>query len=170
MGCKLTSMAADFSFDIVSRVDQQEVRNAVDQAQKELANRWDLKNTNTEIEFEKDNILLRAGDEGKLAQVRDILLSKLIKRGVDSRQVEWGKEEAATGLTVKQDVKFKTGIAMDQAKALVKKIKDSGVKVNAQIQGEEVRCSSKNKDDLQKAIQHVKGLDLDYPVDFVNFR
>lgn len=162
--------SSEFSFDVVSRVDQQEVRNAVDQAQKELMNRWDLKNTNTEIEFEKDQILIRGGDEGKLSQVRDILLSKFIRRGIDSRQVEWGKEEPATGMTVKQDVKFKTGIKMDEAKALVKKIKDSGVKVNAQIQGEEVRVSSKSKDDLQKAITYIKGLDLDYPVDFVNYR
>lgn len=163
-------MAQEFSFDVVSRVDKQEVKNAVDQAQKELANRWDLKGTNTEIEFEKENIELVAGDEGKLQQVRDILLSKLFKRGVDSRSVEFGKEEPASGLTVRQKVTFSVGIPMEKAKALAKKVKDSGLKVHAQVQGEEVRVSGKSKDDLQKAMALIKGLELDYPVDFVNFR
>jgi cyclic-di-GMP-binding protein len=161
---------AESSFDVVSRVNQQEVRNAVDQAQKELMNRWDLKGTNTEIEFEKDEITLLAGDEGKLSQVRDILFSKCLKRGIDARQIEYGKEEPATGMTVKQKVTFKVGIPIDKAKALVKQIKDGGPKVNAQVQGEEVRVSSKSKDDLQKTMTYIKGLDLDFPVEFVNFR
>lgn len=162
--------ATEFSFDIVSKVDQQEVRNAVDQAQKELANRFDLKGTNSEIDFTKENITLTGGDEGKLKQVRDILFSKLVKRGVDARSIEYGKEEPATGMTVKQTVTFKNGIAQDKAKALIKQIKDSGIKVNAQIQGDQVRVSGKSKDDLQKAINLVKGLDLEFPVDFANYR
>ncbi|MBS1706807.1 MAG: YajQ family cyclic di-GMP-binding protein [Armatimonadetes bacterium] len=162
--------ATEFSFDIVSKVNQQEVRNAVDQAQKELMNRFDLKGTNSEILFEKDKITLTAGDEGKLKQVRDILFSKLVKRGVDARCIEYGKEEPATGMTVRQSVDFTNGIAMDKAKALAKQIKDSGIKVNAQVQGDQLRVAGKSKDDLQKAINFVKGLDLDYPVDFQNYR
>ncbi|MCE9559283.1 MAG: YajQ family cyclic di-GMP-binding protein [Armatimonadetes bacterium] len=162
--------AAESSFDIVSRVDQMEVKNAVDQAQKELANRWDLKNTNTEILFEKEELEIRAGDEGKLSQVRDILFSKFVKRGIDPRQVEYSKEEPHTGMTVRQKVTFKTGIEQSLAKALSKQIKDSGIKVNSQVQGDEVRVSSKSKDDLQKMMTYVKGLDLEFPVEFVNFR
>lgn len=161
---------AEFSFDVVCRVDAQEVRNAVDQAKKELANRWDLKNTNTEIEFEKDQITLHAGDEGKLIQLKDILFSKLVRRGIDARQIDYGKIEPASGLTVKQQVLLKQGISQDQARALIKAIKDSGLKVQAQIQGEEVRISGKSKDDLQKAIAKIKLLDLEFPAEFVNYR
>lgn len=162
--------ASTFSFDIVSRIDQQEVRNAVDQAQKELANRFDLKGTGTDIDFEKEDITLIGGDEGKLGQVRDILFSKLIKRGIDARQIEYGKEEPASGLTVKQKVTFKAGIAQDVAKNISKAIRDSGIKVTAQIQGEELRVSGKSKDDLQKAMNLVKGMDLPVPVQFTNYR
>ncbi|MBN8689470.1 MAG: YajQ family cyclic di-GMP-binding protein [Armatimonadetes bacterium] len=162
--------ASSFSFDIVSKVDQQEVRNAVDQAQKELMNRWDLKNTNTEILFEKDQITLVGGDEGKLSQVRDILFSKLIKRGIDSRQIEYGKEEPASGMSVRQKVEFKNGIEQEVAKNITKALRDSGIKVTSQIQGDELRVSGKSKDDLQKAITFVKGLDLPVPVLFTNYR
>lgn len=162
--------SSTFSFDIVSRVNQQEVRNAVDQAQKELMNRWDLKGTNTEIEFEKDQIELHAGDEGKLAQLRDIMLSKFIKRNIDTRFVEFGKEEPASGLTVRQKVEFKNGIPQEMAKTISKAIRDSGVKVTSQIQGDELRVTGKSKDDLQKVIQLVKAMDLDQPVEFINFR
>lgn len=162
--------ASNFSFDIVSKVDQQEVRNAVDQAQKELANRFDLKGTNSEIDFEKEKITLTGGDEGKIGQVRDILFSKLVKRGIDPRQIEYGKEEAATGMTVRQSVEFKAGIAQDVGKQISKALRDSGIKVSAQIQGDELRVTGKSKDDLQKAINFVKGLDLPVPVQFTNYR
>lgn len=162
--------ATEFSFDITSKVDQQEVRNAVDQAQKELMTRFDLKGTNSEILFDKDEITLTAGDEGKLKQVRDILFSRLVKRGIDPRQIDYGKEEPATGMTVRQGVKFKNGIEQDQAKAIIKKIKEQGLKVQAQIQGDQVRVSGKSKDDLQKTMQYVKGLELPIPVGFANFR
>lgn len=160
----------DFSFDVVSRVDQMEVKNAIDQAQKELHNRYDLKGTKAEILAEKDDTTVIADDEFRLDQVKDIVFSKLIKRGIDARQIEWGKVEPGAGISVRTKLTFKAGIAQDQAKALIKQIKDKGLKVNAQIQGEEVRVSSKSKDDLQKAITFVKGLDLPYPVDFVNYR
>jgi uncharacterized protein YajQ (UPF0234 family) len=162
--------AKEFSFDIVSKVDQQEVRNAVDQAQKELANRYDFKGTKAEIQFEKDQITLIADDEFRMEQLKDILVSKLIKRGIDLRQIDYGKAEAGTGLTIRQKVEFKQGIAQDQAKPLIKQIKDKGLKVQAQIQGDAIRVTGKDKDDLQKVIAFVKGLDLPMPVAFENYR
>lgn len=160
----------DFSFDIVSRVDAMEVKNAVDQAQKELANRYDFKGSNAEITHNKDDIGLIAEDEFRMNQLKDILVSKLLKRGIDMRQIDWTKLEPGAGISVKTKLTFKTGIAQDKAKALIKQINDKGLKVNAQIQGDEVRVSGKSKDDLQKAIQFVKSLNLDYVVDFVNYR
>lgn len=161
----------DFSFDIVSRADQQEVRNGVDQAQKELANRYDFRGSKAEIRFEKDDITLVADDEFKMDQLKDILISKLLKRGIDLRQIDYEKAEAGTGLTIRQKVTFKQGIAQDVAKSIIKQMKDNkGLKVNAQIQGDELRVSGKDKDDLQKAITFVKGLDLPVPVSFTNYR
>lgn len=162
--------SVDFSFDIVSRADMMEVKNAIDQAQKELHNRYDLKGTKCEILSEKDDVTLVADDEFRMQQLQDIVFSKLIKRGIDARQIEWGKFEPGAGISIRCKLTFKTGIAQDKAKTLIKQIRDKGLKVNAQIQGEEVRVSSKSKDDLQKTIQFVKGLELDFPVDFVNMR
>lgn len=163
--------SSEFSFDIVSRVDQMEVKNAIDQAQKELSNRYDLKGTKAEIIAEKDDVKVIGDDEFRLDQVKDIVFSKLIKRGIDSRQIEWGKVEPGAGISVHCKLTFKAGIAQDKAKELTKQIRDNkALKVNSQIQGEEVRVSSKSKDDLQKAMAFVKGLTLEYPVDFVNFR
>ncbi len=160
----------DFSFDIVSKADLMEVKNAIGQAEKELSNRYDLKGTKCEIIHEKEDITLVADDDFRMQQLQDIVFSKLIKRGIDARQVEWGKPEPAAGISIKVKLTLKQGIAQDKAKALTKQIRDKGLKVNAQIQGDEVRVSSKSKDDLQKAITFVKGLDLEYPVDFINFR
>lgn len=161
----------DFSFDIVSRVDKMEVKNAIGQAEKDLANRYDLKGTKCEIVHEKDDVSLIADDEFRMDQLKDIVFSKLIKRGIDGRSIEWGKLEPGAGISVHCKLTFTQGIAQDKAKALIKQIKDNkGLKVQAQIQGEEVRVSGKSKDDLQKAITFVKGLDLDFPVDFVNYR
>jgi len=162
--------AKDFSFDIVSKVDQMEVRNAVDQAQKELANRYDFRGSKAEIRFEKDDITLVADDEFRMEQLKDILVTKLLKRGIDIRQIDYGKAEAGTGLTIRQKVEFKQGIKQDLAKSIIKQIKDKGLKVQAQIQGEELRVTGKDKDELQKAIALVKGMDLTVPVKFVNYR
>jgi len=162
--------AADFSFDIVSRADKMEVRNAMDQAQRELANRYDFRGSMAEIVEEKEDITLIADDEFRLGQLKDIVFSKLIKRGIDARQIDWGKIEPGSGISVRQKLELKQGIAQDQAKALIKQIKEKGLKVQAQIQGDEVRVSSKSKDDLQKTITFVKGLTLTFPVDFINFR
>ena len=162
--------APDFSFDIVSRADMMEVKNAIDQAQKELANRYDFRGSKSEILHEKEDITLIADDEFRMDQLKDIVFSKMLKRGIDARQLEWGKPEPATGLTIKLKLILKTGIEQQKAKDLTKQIRDKGLKVQAQIQGEEVRVSSKSKDDLQKAMAFVKTLDLPYPVSFVNFR
>jgi len=162
---------SDFSFDIVSRADMMELKNAVQQAQRELENRYDFKGSKADIQFEKDKLTLVADDEFKMDQLKDIVFSKMLKRGIDARQISWTKLEPAAGITVKCDLELQTGISQDKAKALVKQIRDNkALKVQPQIQGDEVRVSSKSKDDLQKAITFVKGLDLDYPVDFVNFR
>lgn len=160
----------DFSFDIVSRVDLQELRNAIDQAKRELSNRFDFKGSASEIEFEKNELTLVSDDEFKLQQLKDIVESKLVKRGIDLRLVEYAKIEPGAKMTVHQKVTFKQGIEQDKAKSLIKQLRDKGLKVQAQIQGDELRVSGKDKDELQKAIQFVKGLDLGYPVDFVNYR
>jgi len=160
----------DFSFDIVSRADMMEVKNAIGQAEKDLANRYDLKGTKCEIIHVKDDVSLVADDEFRMQQLQDIVFSKLIKRGIDGRSIEWGKIEPGAGISVNCKLTLKQGIPQDKAKALIKQIRDKGLKVQAQIQGEEVRVSGKSKDDLQKAITFVKGLDLEFPVDFVNFR
>lgn len=162
--------AQDFSFDIVSRADKMELKNAIDQAHRELANRYDFKGSKAEILHEKDDLTLIADDEFKMDQLRDIVFSKMVKRGIDARHIGWSKIEPGAGISVKQKLELKTGIPQDQAKALIKQIRDKGLKVQAQIQGDEVRVSGKNKDDLQKTIQFVKGLSLTYPVDFVNYR
>jgi uncharacterized protein YajQ (UPF0234 family) len=160
----------DFSFDVVSRADKMEVKNAIGQAEKELANRYDLKGTKCEIKHEKDEVSLVADDEFRMLQLQDIVFSKLIKRGIDGRSIEWGKIEPGAGLSVNCKLTLKQGIPQDKAKALIKQIRDKAIKVQAQIQGEEVRVTGKSKDDLQKAITFIKSLDLDFPVDFVNYR
>lgn len=161
----------EFSFDIVSKVDPMEVKNAVGQAQKELDNRYDFRGSIAKIEQDKDGAIgLVAEDDFRLEQVRDIVTSKLIKRGIEFKMMEIGKIEPGAGVSVKQKVSFKDGIPQDQAKALVKQIKDKGLKVNAQVQGTEVRVTGKSKDDLQKVIQFVKGLDLPYAPSFNNYR
>ncbi|MFY9234421.1 MAG: YajQ family cyclic di-GMP-binding protein [Fimbriimonadaceae bacterium] len=160
----------DFSFDIVSKVDPQEVRNAVDQAQRELQNRWDLKGTKAEILFEKDEITLIGDDEFRMEQLKDILLSKMIKRGIDIRHIDYSKIEHGTGLTIRQKVELKTGITQDNARPLIKQIKDKGLKVQAQIQGDAIRVTAKDKDELQKTITFVKSLELPMPVAFENYR
>ncbi len=160
----------DFSFDIVSKVDMMELKNAIGQAEKELLNRYDFKGTKAEILHEKDDLTLIADDEFRMDQLKDIVVGKMLKRGIDIRSIDWTKNEPGAGITIRTKLQLKNGIPQDKAKALIKQIKEKGLKVNTQIQGEEVRVSGKSKDDLQKAIQFVKGLDLDYPVDFINFR
>ncbi len=162
--------AKEFSFDIVSSADMMEVRNGVDQAKRELANRYDFKGSKAAIEFEKDEITLIADDEFRMGQLTDILTSKMIKRGIELRQLDFGKMEPGTGVSVKQKVTMKQGIAQEHAKPLIKQIKDKGLKVQAQIQGDAVRVTGKDKDELQKVMAFVKSLELPMPIKFENYR
>lgn len=162
--------AKDFSFDVVSKVDLQEFKNAVDQARKELANRYDFKGSQSSIEADKETLTLTSDDEFKLTQLRDIVESKLIKRGIDLRHVEYSKVEPGAKMTVHQKLSLKQGISQDQGRSLIKKIKDKGLKVSAQIQGDELRISGKDKDELQKTISYLKSVETETPLDFVNYR
>lgn len=157
------------SFDVVSEVDFQEVRNAVDQAVRELGTRFDFRGVDAGFELAEERIQLAAEEEFQLGQMLDILRDKLIKRGVDTRALDPGEIEAS-GKQKRQAFGLKQGIDRDSAKKIVKLIKDAKLKVQAQIQGEQVRVTGKKRDDLQQAIAALKEADLDMPLDFNNFR
>ena len=160
------------SFDIVSQVDRQEVKNAVEQTNKEVTNRFDFKGSDARVELnEKEKTLaVFADDEFKLRQVRDVLTGKLAKRGVDIRALEPGKMEAVSGNKVKETIKVREGIEQERAKSVVKLIKDSKLKVQGSIQGDLVRVSGAKKDSLQEAIALVRKSVTDIPLQFKNFR
>ncbi len=160
------------SFDIVSEVNHVEIRNAVDQSNKEITNRFDFKGSDARVEInEKEKTLIAfADDEFKLRQVRDVLTGKLAKRGVDIRALEPGKMEAVSGNKVKETIKVREGIEQERAKGVVKLIKDSKLKVQGSIQGDLVRVSSAKKDTLQEAIALVRKSVTDIPLQFKNFR
>lgn len=161
---------SDFSFDIVSKVEKQSLEDAVNQAAREIGTRFDFKNSKSSIELAGSTITIIADDDMKLRNVVDILQSKCVKRGVSLKALKYGKAEPAAQGTVRQVVTVEQGIATERAKKLVQSIKEAKLKVSAQIQDEQLRVSSKSKDDLQKVIALVKGLDLDYPIQFVNYR
>jgi len=164
-------MAADNSFDIVSKVDIQEVRNAIDQASKEVNARFDLKNSHSTIKLEgEDTIQLASADEYKLQAVIEILQQKIIKRGISLKSLTFEKLEPATGNSVRQKVKLTQGIASDKAKEIVRVVKDSKKKVQASIQGETVRITGKDRDTLQEAIALLKNHDFGIDMQFTNFR
>jgi cyclic-di-GMP-binding protein len=163
-------MAQDFSFDIVSKTEMQEVTNAVQQAQKELAQRFDFKGSKSSIELTAEEIVLVSDDEGKLRSVKDILESKLVKRGVSLKAVDYATLEQAAGGTVRQKAKIVQGIEIEKAKAIVKAIKEAKLKVQASIQSDQVRVTGRAKDDLQKAMAIVKGHDYGIPLQFTNYR
>ena len=158
------------SFDIVSQVNEQEVKNAVEQTNKEIANRFDFKGSDARVEQTKLDLVVFADDEFKLGQVMDVLRARLSKRNVDVRSLEPGGIEKISGDKVKRAVKVKVGIPQDKGKELQKRIKDSKLKVQASIQGDAVRISGAKKDDLQAAIQLVKKSVSDLPLQFINFR
>ena len=163
-------MPQDFSFDIVSKTEMQEVANAVQQAQKELAQRFDFKGSKSSIELTGEEIVLLSDDEGKLRSVKDILETKLVKRGVALKAVDYQKLEDAQMGTVRQRAKIVQGIESEKAKAIVKAIKDAKLKVQASIQADQVRVVGRSKDDLQKAMSVVKGNDFGIPLQFTNYR
>lgn len=163
-------MAKDASFDIVSNIDMQEMDNAVNQAIKEMTGRFDFKNSKSSIELGEKEITLASDDEFKLKSVVDILESKMIKRGISIKSLDFGKIEPASGGTVRQVVKLKQGIDQDNAKKIVKLIKDSKIKVQASVQGDSVRVSGKSRDDLQAVIALLRGADLTLDLQFNNYR
>jgi cyclic-di-GMP-binding protein len=159
------------SFDVVSEVDRQEVRNAVDQAQRELATRFDFKGTNSSVEQADLVLTLRSVSEDRLRAVRQVLEEKLVKRGVSLKGLDWGKEEEAAGGTVRQTVTIQVGISSEKARELNKLIKDAGLKgVQSQTQSDQVRVTGKKRDDLQAVIQKLKAADLGVALQFTNFR
>ena len=158
------------SFDIVSEVNQQEVKNAIEQANKEITNRYDFKGSDARIEMKELELSVYADDEFKLGQVMDVLRGRLAKRGVDARSLEEGTLEKISGDKVKRPVKVKAGIEQDKAKSIVKLLKDAKLKVAGSIQGDAVRVSGAKKDDLQSAIQLVRKSVTDLPLQFINFR
>ena len=162
--------AAENSFDIVSTVDIQEVRNAVQQAEKEIGNRYDLKKAAAELTLEGEEMVLEVSDEYTLQQCLDILQSKLIKRGIQLKSLRYGKIEAASHGRARQKITLQQGIPTDTAKKIVAEIKTKKLKVQAAIQGDTVRVSGKNRDDLQTVIATLKAMDLDVPLTFSNYR
>ena len=164
-------MATECSFDVVSKVNMDEVKNAITMAMKEIIQRYDFKGSVSDIELKDETVLvLKSDDEVKLKAVIDVLQSKLVKRGVSIRSMEYGKIEAATKGTVRQEVKILQGIPTEKAKAMVKAIKDAKLKVQAAIQGEQLRISSKSKDDLQACMALLKKNDQGLDLQFTNYR
>ena len=164
-------MAADNSFDVVSKVELQEVKNAIDQASKEINARFDLKNSKSKIELEKEEALqLASQDEYTLAAVIEILSQKLVKRGISLKNLEYEKIEPATNSSVRQKIKLKQGIASETAKKIVAVVKDSKLKANASIQGDTVRIVSKDRDVLQQIMAKLRAGDFGIELQFTNFR
>ncbi|GAB4411295.1 MAG: YajQ family cyclic di-GMP-binding protein [Thermodesulfovibrionales bacterium] len=165
-------MAEEHSFDIVCKVDMQEVSNAVDQAMKEIGQRFDFKGSRSNIELDRGKgiITLLSDDEHKLKSVIDILQSKLVKRGVSLKALSYGRLEPAAGGTVRQTVTLQQGISQEKAKEIVRLIKDTKLKVNAEIQKDQVRVKGKKIDDLQVLIAQLKERDFGIHLQFTNYR
>ncbi len=160
------------SFDVVSQFDGQEVRNAVDQAQRELATRFDFKDTESSVELGKDELTLRSGSEDRLRAVHLVVEEKFVKRKISLKALEWGKVEEASGQSVRQVVTLKAGIGADAARDLHKRIKAMGLKgVQSQTQGDAIRVTAKKRDDLQGVIAALKAdEEIELPLQFENFR
>lgn len=165
-------MPQDFSFDVVSKVDLQEVSNAVQQASKEIATRFDFRGSASKIELKEKELelVLTSDDEYKLKSVVDILETKLVRRGVSVKSMDYGTVEPAAGATVRQVVKIQQGIPSEKAKEIVKAIKDRKLKVQASIQADQVRVAGRIKDQLQEAMAVLKAHDFGLPLQFTNYR
>jgi len=165
-------MAQDFSFDVVSKVDEQELENAINQAVKEISQRFDFKGSKSQVLLNKKEktVELIGDDEFKLNQVKDVVHSKLVKRGISLKALTYGAVEPAAGGTVRQIGRIVQGIPPEAAKELVKYIKQSGAKVQTQIQGDQLRISSRSKDALQAVIASLRALDFKIPLQFTNYR
>jgi uncharacterized protein YajQ (UPF0234 family) len=160
----------DNTFDVVSKVDMQEVSNAIQQALKEIHTRFDLKDSKSNIELEKDAIVLYSADEYKLKAVNDVLQQKLVKRGVSLKALTYGPVEPAAGGTSKRRATMQQGIAIEKAREIVKLVKDSKKKAQASIQGDLVRISSKDRDTLQEVIAMLRQHDFGIDLQFTNYR
>jgi len=165
-------MASNHSFDIVSEIDFQEVDNSINQALKEITQRYDLKDSNTELELNKKDKLININtkDDYSRKQTIDILQNKFIKRGISIKALKYSEPEAAANGRLKQKIELQSGISKDNAKLITKMIKDSKLKVNAQIQDEQVRVQAAKIDDLQAVIKIVKDADLSFPTQFTNYK
>ena len=161
---------ADASFDVVSTVDHQEVKNAISQALKEIGTRFDLKGSNSDIEFGGEELTLSSQDEYKLKAVRDVLETRLVKRNVPLKALTYGTIEKALGQTARQKVTLQSGIPTEKAREIVKIIKGSKLKVQAAIQADQVRVSGKSRDDLQAVMRLLKETDLGIDMQFTNYR
>lgn len=165
-------MGQESSFDIVSQVDLQEVDNAVNQAVKEISQRYDFKGSQSKIEFNKTEkkIILLGDDEMKMRALKDILGTRFAKRSISPKALKYGKEEKALGGAIRQEVEIIQGLPQDKTKEIVQIIKDTKLKVQASIQKEQIRVSAKDKDDLQAVIHQLRESKLDIPLQFVNYR
>lgn len=163
-------MAKDSSFDVVSKVDLQEVTNAIHQAQKEIEQRFDFKNSKSSIELQEEKIILVSEDDFKLRNVSDILESKLIKRQISLKALEYGKIQPAAGDTVRQEVTLVQGISQDKGREINRLLKESKIKVTSSTQGDQIRVTGKNKDDLQAVIAFLRKQDLGIELQFINYR
>jgi cyclic-di-GMP-binding protein len=163
-------MAQQNTFDIVSKVDENEVSNAVNQTNKEVSQRFDFKGSMSKVSLDKEGLLMVAEDETRLRNMNDILQQKLVKRGVPLKAFDYGKVEPAAGGTVRQQIAIQQGIPQEKAKEIVKAIKDTKAKVQASIQGDIVRVSGRDRDELQMVIQQVKARDFGINMEFTNYR
>jgi uncharacterized protein YajQ (UPF0234 family) len=167
-----TTLAGDISFDVVSQFDRQELVNALDQARREMATRYDFKGSRSELELGKDEIIVRADSESRAKAIRDLVESKAIKRGLSLKVFDWGEIEEAGGNTVRQRIGLRQGLPEDIAKKIGKLIRDEFPKTKSQIQGDAVRVSGKSKDELQRVISRLRQEGEGYPValQFINYR
>ena len=163
-------MASDSSFDVVSDFDQQELVNALDQARREIATRYDFKGSKVAFELGKEAITLTADDEFRAGAAKDMFESKAVRRGLSLKIFDWGRIEPAGGSTVRQEIKLRRGLTSEQAKELSKRIRESFPKTKPTIQGDVVRVSAKSKDDLQAVITDLRALDYPVALQFTNYR
>ena len=157
------------SFDVVSEIDQHELTNAIDQANREIGNRFDFKGTNSKVETIDESLMITSSSEFQIKQIHDILENKVSKRGIDVRCLDYG-EITESNNQARQPVKIKKGIDKDLARKIVKMMKDTKLKIQASIQGDQVRVTGKKRDDLQEAIAAIKAAKIDLPLQYVNFR
>ncbi len=158
------------SFDVVSEINMQEVRNAVDQAMRETTTRYDFRGTDTTITLGEDGLTVESASEGRLEAAVDVLQSKLVRRGVDLKVLSGGEPKPASGGRVRATFELASGIPQDAAKELNKQIRDMKLKVQVQIQGDQLRVSAKKRDELQEVIAHLKSMDFRLPLQYINFR